>query len=107
MKAINKFITKYGHFFHWYNFVAYFLVLRFVTDISYKLIYAFIIVMLIFRIRFEKIALIFFSIGVIIYVLGMNVEANHYFSFVYGFIILTFLKSLLIIFRRRIKYRNS
>lgn len=101
MKTIDGFVKKHELFFHWYNFIVFFLALRLVTDYSYGLIYSFIIIMLIIRIQVEKIALTFFSISIIVYIFGMNVEANHYFSFVYGFLVIVLLKNLLAIIRRK------
>lgn len=100
MKDINKVINKYRKFLNWYNMVLYFLIVRLATDISYGLIYGFILVLFLLRIKLEKIPLIFLSIAVVIYALGKPVEANHYISFVYAFLGLLFLKYFFQLIRR-------
>ncbi len=94
INQIDKFVKEHAQFFKWQYFIVYYLVIRFSSDISYKLIYLFIIVMPIVRIPFEKISLIFFIVAVVMYTLGMNVESNHYFSFVSVFLCLTFIRYL-------------
>lgn len=91
-KLYNLVVLKNRQLLRWYMFVPYYFLLRFIFGIEYSLIYGFCIILIIFRISFEYIALIFFIIAMIVYVLGSNVEANHYFSFVYGFITLSVLK---------------
>lgn len=94
MDKIDKFVKKHSLFFQWQNFIVYYLVVRFASNISYNLIYIFIIIMLLVRIPFEKISLIFFVIALTMYILGKDVEANHYFSFIYVFLCLTFFRYL-------------
>lgn len=94
MDQVDKFVKKHSLFFQWQYFIVYYLIVRFASNISYNLIYIFIIIMLIVKIPFEKISLIFFVIALIMYILGKDVEANHYFSFIYVFLCLTFIRYL-------------
>lgn len=94
MDQTDKFVKKHSLFFQWQYFIVYYLVIRFASNISYNLIYVFIIILLIVRIPFEKISLIFFVIALIMYILGKDIEANHYFSFIYAFLCLTFVRYL-------------
>lgn len=98
---ILSLIYKNNKFLSFQYFILYYLFFRFIFDVSYPLIYTFIIIMLALRIGFEKIAFVFFSVAMVIYLLGMSVEANHYFSFFYGFIFLSFLKYIYLFIKDR------
>lgn len=106
MIKIDKFFKRYPFLTEWYLFIFYYLVLRFLIDVSYELIYAFILVMLLLKIPFEKIAFNFLVIAVITYLLEANVEANHYLSFVYGFLFLVLIRSLFFLGRDRFRPQN-
>ena len=80
---------------------GYFLLARFAVGVHYGLIYAFIAGLFLLRVSFEKIALIFLSLCIVTYIFGRDTEANHYLSFVFGFLFLTLLKYLYVIVRER------
>jgi len=84
--------------------VGFFLVIRIFTGTNYGIIYGFIAALLLLRISLEEIALTFFFISILTYITGRDVEANHYLSFVYGFLFLALLKYLYGILRG--KYSN-
>lgn len=100
-KFIN-FINTHPVLFYWPLFIIYYFVIRFFTGVNYGVIYGLIAVLLLFRISFEKIALIFFFLCIVAYIVGREVEANHYLSFVYGFLFLHLLKNLYALFKHRL-----
>lgn len=68
--------------------VGYFLI-RMIFGLSYGLIYGYIALLFFLKIKVENMLLLFFSFTLITYVTGQEVEANHYMSFVFGFMVLT------------------
>ena len=92
------FNLKNQFFFSWYLLIVYYFILRAIFGIEYFVIYAFATFLVIIRIGFEKIALIFFAISMMAYILATPTEANHYMSFVFGFLLLSLLKNLYFIF---------
>lgn len=100
-KAIKRLNLNKNEFLAWQYFIIYYLILRFIFGLTYPLIYASIILMLLARISFEKIAMIFFLIALIVYLFGQDVEANHYFSFVYIFMALSLCKYLYLLLKER------
>ncbi len=88
-------------FFTWQYFFIYYLLLRVTLNVSYLLIYSTLILMILARISFERIAMFFFLIALVVYISGQDVEANHYFSFVYAFIALSLLKYIYFFFKER------
>lgn len=82
--------------------IAYYFVARQLFGLDYSVIYGFVIVLLILRLSFELIALLFLIISLIVYVMGGRVEANHYFSFVYGLLFLSFIKHAYNLVKERI-----
>lgn len=88
-------------YFWWPNFIAYYFLLRVIFGLEYSVIYSFTIFMVVIRLSFEKIALIFFSISLIVYLFGFTTEANHYFSFVYGFLVLSLFKYFYFLIKER------
>lgn len=83
--------------------IIYFLTVRFFSGGTYAGIYAFIVVLLVLRYSFEKIALTFLVLCIVVYVFGQDTEANHYLSFVYGFLFFSLIKYLYIIILERFK----
>lgn len=59
--------------------------------------YILIIILFVLRQPTEKIAFIFFFLTVILYILGLEVDANHYMSVVYIFIVISVIKQLYIV----------
>ena len=57
-------------------------------------LYILIVILLCFRTSTEKIALIFFFMVVMLYVIGRDIDANHYMSVVYVFAFLSILKGI-------------
>jgi len=53
--------------------------------------------------EFERIVLIFFAISMITYVFSTPTEANHYMSFVFGFLVLSLLKHFYFVFKEKLK----
>jgi len=86
----------------WPFFILYYLILRVIFGLEYFVIYSFVLTLIFLRISFEISALIFFIIGLIAYLLNLTVEANHYMSFVYGFMGLSLIKYLYIIVSDRL-----
>lgn len=103
---MNKlFKLKDSIWFSWYLLILYYFILRGIFGIEYWLIYSFAIFMIILRFEFEKISLIFFAISLISFILATPTEANHYMSFVFGFLVLTLIKNLYFILKE--KYPNN
>lgn len=100
-KYIKKHIDSNPKLFRWYMFIPYYFLLRLIFGIEYSVIYFFALAIILLGISFEYGALIFFLISMIVYVFGLVVEANHYMSFVYGFMVLFLLKNFYIIFKER------
>lgn len=73
----------------WPYLVVYYFVARQIIGLQYGLIYFFILFLLVARVRFITISLIFFTISAIVYILGQQQEANNYMSFVFGFLLLS------------------
>lgn len=101
MKEIKGFLEKYNNFFKWQYLVAYYFIFRFLFNISYDLLYLYVVILLIIRTSFEYIALIFFVITIVVYILGMYVEANQYLSFVYIFLGLVLVKYIYLTIKDR------
>ena|SRR3989344_7121293 len=101
---MNKlFKLKDSIWFSWYFLILYYFILRAVFGIEYWLIYAFSLFLIILRVEFEKIALIFFAISMIAFVFATPTEANHYMSFVFGFLLLSVLKHFYFVFKENLK----
>lgn len=83
--------------------VSYYIFTRLIFGYEYPIIYGYLIGLLILGIDFAKISLIFFIVSIIFYLIGSGVEANHYFSFVYTFLVLSFLKEIYFIVKERFK----
>ncbi|MFH1827594.1 MAG: hypothetical protein ABH812_04205 [bacterium] len=97
---IDKFSKlKDSFWFSWYFLIFYYFLLRAIFGIEYLLIYSFVIFLIAIRLSFEKIALIFFIISLISYIFATVTEANHYMSFVYGFLVLSVLKNLYLVLK--------
>lgn len=90
MKKINKILRQ--KFLWWPLFIIYFFFLKSALGLSYPLIYVFLFALLLLRISFERIATIFLTLSFITYIVGVNVEAVHYMSFVYIFLVLSIIK---------------
>ncbi|EKD86148.1 MAG: hypothetical protein ACD_37C00446G0001 [uncultured bacterium] len=88
-------------FLYWPFFIFYYFILRQVFGLNYFVIYGFSILLIFLRLSFETIAMIFFSISLIVYFFGLTTEANHYFSFVYGFLVLSVLKYFYFLIKER------
>ncbi len=88
-------------FLRWPFFILYYFILRQIFGLNYFVIYGFSILLIFLRLSFETIALIFFSISLIVYFFGSTIEANHYFSFVYGFLVLSVLKYFYFLIKER------
>ncbi|PIR79701.1 MAG: hypothetical protein COU25_04045 [Candidatus Levybacteria bacterium CG10_big_fil_rev_8_21_14_0_10_35_13] len=103
-EIINKILTVRENFwFSWYFLILYYFILRAIFGIEYWLIYTFAIFMIIMRLEFERIVLIFFAISMITYVFSTPTEANHYMSFVFGFLVLSLLKHFYFVFKEKLK----
>jgi len=101
---INKFLKlKYSFWFSWYFLIIYYFLLRAIFGIEYLVIYSFAIFLTAIRLPFEKSALIFFIISLISYIFATATEANHYMSFVYGFLVLSVLKNLYFVLKKSLK----
>lgn len=86
---IDKFSELKNNFwFAWYFIILYYLILRAIFGPKNFIIYSLIIFMLVIRLSFEKMALIFLLISIISYILFTVTEANNYMSFVFVFLIL-------------------
>lgn len=83
--------------------VGYYLILRIFAGETYVGIYALIVILLLMRYSFEKIALAFFFLCIMAYIFGKYTEANHYLSFVYGFLFFTLIKYACLIFMERFR----
>lgn len=83
-------------------FVGVYLLARFIFGVHPWITYGFAFLLLLLRFSFEKIALSFFLICVMFYVFGKYTEANHYLSFVYGFIFLSLLKYIFVVLKERV-----
>lgn len=102
MKKLYKKVSKNNHkFLKWPLFVLYYFILRGIFGLDYLVIYPFAVSLIIFGIPFEISSLIFFLISLITYSFGATVEANHYMSFVYGFLGLSLIKYFYIIIKER------
>lgn len=99
IKKIKKLPTE------WPYIIAYFLLARFILG-SPILSYVLFVAVFLFRIPLSFGALMFFIIAIIFYVLGGLVEANHYMSFVYIFLVLFSLKSLYISLKHNLKKKD-
>jgi hypothetical protein len=106
-KFIKKYINNNQNLYRWYMFILYYFLLKFFFGIEYYIIYIFVIALIIFGISFEYGALTFFLISMIVYIFGLPVEANHYMSFVYGFMVLSLFKNFYIIFKERFKQKSD
>jgi|SRR3989344_737674 len=97
------FNLKNQFWFSWYLLILYYFILRAIFGIDYFVIYSFSIFMIILRLEFEKIALIFFTISMMAYIFATPTEANHYMSFVFGFLLLSVLKHFYFVFKENLK----
>lgn len=88
-------------FLRWPFFILYYFILRQIFGLNYFVIYGFSILLIFLKLSFETIALIFFSISLIVYIFGLTTEANHYFSFVYGFLVLSVFKYFYLLIKER------
>lgn len=79
-------------FVRWPFLILYYEIVRAALGLSYTMIYGFIAVMFLLRTRIEDMLLVFFGVTIFSYVSGQEVEANHYMSFVFGFMVLLLLK---------------
>ena len=100
IKNLKKLSTE------WPYILGYFLLARFVLGSSYTLSYILFIAVFLFRIPLSFGALVFFIVAIIVYILGGVIEANHYMSFVYGFLVLFLLKSLYITLKQNFGKTN-
>jgi len=73
-------------FLSWPYLVIYYIVARQLVNSGDGLIAFIILLFLILRMSFIKISLFFFIIGVVAYIFGYLTEADHYMSFVFGFL---------------------
>lgn len=96
-----KFKKKHALLLSLYAFIGYYLIIRFFAGETYVAIYALIVMLLLLRYSFEKIALVFFILCIVVYVFGNYTEANHYLSFVYGFLFFSLMKYLYVIIVER------
>jgi hypothetical protein len=106
-KYLKKGIDTNNMIFKWYMFILYYFLLRLFFGIEYLTIYFIVIVIILLGISFGYGALIFFLIAMIVYGFGLPIEANHYMSFVYGFMFLFLLKNIFIIFKDRFTQKND
>ena len=104
---LSNYINKHSLALNWPFLIIYYFIVRMLIGVSYVAIYGFIAILLFLRISFERIALIFFLISIIAYISGRDVEANHYLSFVYGFLFLYLLKNLYLLFKHRLTNDSS
>lgn len=81
--------------------VGVYIIVRFFFGVHSPMNYVFVFVLLLLRYSFEKIALAFLLLCVVVYVFGKFTEANHYLSFVYGFMFFSLLKYLFIVLKER------
>jgi len=89
---LSKYAQTHQVLLSWPFLVIYYLIFRMFTGLSYGIIYGFILLLLLFRVSFEKLALIFLLMGMVVYLFGRDTEANHYLSFFYGFLFLVMIK---------------
>ncbi|EKD86696.1 MAG: hypothetical protein ACD_37C00188G0004 [uncultured bacterium] len=90
-RAFPKNISK-GRILSHTVLILLFIILRLIVGPSSLLILTFVIILILFRHSVEKIAAIMMSIGIMIYLLGADAEANRYFSFVYLLIVISLLR---------------
>lgn len=93
----------------WPFLILYYEMVRAILGLSYAVIYGFIAVMFLLRVKIENMLLVFFGITIISYVFGQEVEANHYMSFVFGFMVLLLLTRAYALFHgdvQKKKYKN-
>ncbi len=98
---LKYFDKKSNRFLQWPFFILYYFILRQIFDINYFVIYTFCIILVLLRFSFEICALIFFCISIVSFLLNSPVEANHYMSFVYGFLVLSLAKYFYLLFKDR------
>ena len=79
-------------------------ILRFTFGVNEILIYSIAIGLIIIRFSFEKIALFYFILSIITFMLNSTIEANHYMSFVYASMILSFFT---VIIQNILKFKNE
>ncbi len=78
-----------------------YLVLRSLLGVSYALIYGFVLVLFLIRVPVEEMLYLFFALVLVFYVFGQHVEANHYMSFVFGFMLLSLILHAVKSFQKR------
>ncbi|EKD86694.1 MAG: hypothetical protein ACD_37C00188G0002 [uncultured bacterium] len=81
-------------FLRWQYLIVYFLIARLFFGDKYILLYSLFLSILFLRVKFEYGALIYFILAVIFYLQGRLVEANHYMSFMYGFLVFVLLRNI-------------
>ena len=86
----------------WPFLIVYYLCFRVLFGQSIILIYILFLTIFILRISPEYGVFIFFILTVILYIFGQFVEANHYMSFIYVFLVIIFLKQLYSLIKQRI-----
>lgn len=101
IKNLVKFISSHKFFASPPALVGYYFLIRTFFGLNYLFIYGFIAILVLLRISSEKIAMIFFSLCMVAYIFGKDIEANHYLSFVYAFLFISLIKYLFGIFRDR------
>ena len=100
-------IDKKDIFLSWPAWIVYYLILRSFFGVNNKVIYGLAVVLIVLRISFEEIALTFFVISLIIYLIGTTVEADHYLSFVFGFLFLSLLKYMYFLIKERFSSKKK
>lgn len=93
-KYFNISALSTSPFVRWPLLILYYELVRTVLGLSYAVIYGFIAVMFLLRTRIEDMLLVFFGVTIFSYISGQDVEANHYMSFVFGFMVLLLLKKI-------------
>ena len=74
---------------NWPYLIIYYFIVRQIVGLQYGMIYLFLFFLILARISFITISLIFFVAGCVVYLLGQYQEASNYMSFVFGFLFLT------------------
>jgi len=94
MKKTYKKIFNQNYFYlNWHFLVGFYLLIRILIGLEYSLILVFVLTLVLLRKNFEESALIFFILSFITYIFNAKTEANHYLSFMYGFLVLSLIKN--------------
>lgn len=83
------------HLNQWPVLLAVYGLLRVIFGLNYVVIYGFILLLFALRVQLEHMLIVFFSLAIVLYVLGQDVEANHAMSFVFGFMVLILVRHVL------------